>query len=419
MTALTRRNLLKAGAAAVPAIALSAGPAHATTAGPLATGTVPASLAGFDKVVQTFMTERKISCGQLAMTKHGKLVMARGYGTYAPPTKAYILARVTPTSLFRIASLSKSITSAAIMRLVQDGKLSLGAPVTTLLGLSATADPRMDQVTVLRLMQHLGGWNRDTSKDPLWIDHTIAAALDVPLPIGHDDIIAYRNARPLDHDPGTRMYYSNYGYMLLGRIIAKVSGRSYEDYVKQAVLAPVGITRMRLGRSLRSEMSASEVSYTSKYTNKSVVDGSGQVVPFPYGGFNMPNQDANGGWIASAVDMVRYARIFDAAGPVLNANSLATIMAKPEIGESGDGWWYGCGWYARQVPGNLNTWHSGGMPGTHTYLARLQNGWTYSFLFNRREEEGSLDFDTLDDQMNRTPVNGSWPTTDLFPQYGF
>ncbi|GGQ26009.1 serine hydrolase domain-containing protein [Streptosporangium pseudovulgare] len=415
MTTLSRRNLLRAGAGALPALALGARPALAAPLPPEVTvsGTAPSSLAGFDNVMKTFVKERGISSAQLAITKYGKLVLARGY-TYSDGSR--YVPQTTPTSLFRIASLSKHITATAIMRLVQDGRLSLSAPVTTLLGLSATADPRLAQVTVLRLLQHLGGWDRDVSGDQLWLDHTISAALDAPLPIGHDDIIRYATGRPLDFDPGSKMVYSNYGYLLLGRIVEKVSGMDYESYVRQTLFAPVGVTRMRIGRSLRSEALPGEVSYDSQYTRKTVLDDSGTVVPYQYGGFNMPNQDANGGWVASAVDLVRFARVFDAAGPVLNSTSISRMVAKPEIGVSGDGWWYGAGWYVRQVTGHLNTWHAGGMPGTYTYLARLQNGFTYAALFNRREEAGTLDFDVLSPRMNAVTVT-SWPTTDLFPQY--
>ncbi|MBB4943146.1 N-acyl-D-amino-acid deacylase [Streptosporangium album] len=416
MTTLSRRNLLRASAGLVPAVALGARPAQAVLAPVVTTsGTAPAALAGFDNVMKTFVTERNISCAQLAIAKKGKILLARGY-RYSDGSQA--LPSVTPTSLFRIASLSKHITAAAIMRLVQDGKLSLSTPVTTLLGLSATADPRLKQVTVLRLIHHLGGWDRDKSKDPLWLDHTISASLDVPLPISQDDIVRYVTARPLDHDPGSKMVYSNYGYMLLGKIIEKVSGMSYESYVKQKLFAPVGITRMRIGHSLRSEAEATEVVYSSQYTQKSVMDDSGSTVPYQYGGFNMPNQGANGGWLASAVDLVRFSRVFDAAGPVLNAASITKILAKPEIGISADGSWYGGGWYVRQVPGNLNTWHAGGMPGTYTYLARLQNGFTYAALFNRREEQGTLDYDVLSPLMNaQIGKVTTWPTTDLTSKY--
>ncbi|TMR96488.1 serine hydrolase domain-containing protein [Nonomuraea basaltis] len=414
MTTLSRRNLLKAGAIGVPAAALAGRPALAAAPLPVVetSGSAPVQLAGFDKVMKTFVQDRKITAAQLAIMKSGRIVLARGY-RYNDFSRA--LPTVSPTSLFRIASVSKNITSAAIMRLVQDGKLSLSAKVTQLLGLTP-ADPRMAQVTVLRLMQHLGGWDKDVSKDQLWLDHTIAATLDVPLPIGHADIIRYATARQLDFDPGTKMVYSNYGYMLLGRIIAKVSGTSYESYIKTKLLQPLGITRMRLGKSLRSQAAPGEIAYESQYTNKSVVDTSGTVVPFPYGGFNMPNQDANGGWLASAVDLVRWTLAFDKPGTVLSSASIAKLVAKPEIGINEYGSWYGGGWWVRQVTGHLNTWHNGSMPGTFTYLARLQNGFSYAVLFNRREESGSLDYDTIDDDINKVSVS-SWPQGDLTGRY--
>ncbi|WP_307848822.1 serine hydrolase domain-containing protein [Microbispora oryzae] len=407
--------MFKVGAGLVPAVALPSSPAYAAAAPTLTvTGTAPSQLAALDNLMKTYIKQRNISCAQLAAVKNGKLVLARGYrysGDTAVPA-------VQPTSLFRIASLSKNITAAAVLRLAQDGKVSLGAKVADLLGLSAAADSRLKNVTLWRLMQHTGGWDRDISGDYLWVDPTVAAKLGVPLPVGKSDIIKYAGGRPLDFAPGARMAYSNYGYMLLGLVIEKVSGQSYESYVKQKLLAPVGITRMRLGRTLKSQAAPGEVPYYSDYTTKTVLDASGAVVPWPYGGFNMLNHDANGGWLSSAVDLVRWARIFDAAGPALNATSITRAFAKPEIGVSTDGSWYGCGWYVRQVTGHLNTWHNGSMPGTYAYLARLQQGFTYAAIFNHREETGTLDYDVLSSQMN-TAWNGvtTWPTKDLFPTY--
>ncbi|GLW09201.1 hypothetical protein Misp01_43300 [Microtetraspora sp. NBRC 13810] len=423
---LTRRDMLRAGAGIVPAAALTGlvTPAAqaaqtATTATTAAatmtlTGTAPSQLAALDTVMKTYIQERGIPGAQLAAVKNGKLVMARGYRYTADTT----VPAVQPTSLFRIASLSKNITAAAILRLAQDGKLSLGAKVTDVLGLPTSGDSRLAQVTMWRLMQHTGGWDRDISPDWLWADPTVAAALDKPLPVTNKDIINYVSTRRLDFAPGSRMAYSNYGYMLLGRVIEKVSGQSYESYVKQKLLAPARITRMRLGHTLRSQAAPGEMPYFSDFTTKTVLNDSGAVVPWPYGGFNMTNHDANGGWLASAVDLVKWAGVFDAAGTVLNATSISRAFAKPEIGVSPDGSWYGCGWYVRQVTGHLNTWHNGSMPGTYTYLARLQNGFTYAAVFNHREESGTLDYDVLSSRMN-TAWNSvkTWPTTDLFPKY--
>jgi CubicO group peptidase (beta-lactamase class C family) len=400
----------------VPAVVFGAPPVRASSAPAVqVSGVVPAALAGFDRVLKTYITERDISCAQLAIAKNGKLVLARGY-RYSSDGRT--VPTVSPTSLFRIASLSKHITATAVMRLVQDGKLTLGASVASLLGLSTAADPRLADVTVWRLLQHTGGWDLALSQDYLYLDHVIAGALGVPLPITQDHIIKYASSRPLDFAPGSRYAYSNYGYMLLGRIIEKVSGLSYESYVKQKLLAPAGISRMRLGRSLKSEAVSTEVPYESQYTAKSVVDESGATVPFPYGGFNMPNQDANGGWLASAVDMVKFSTVFDAAGPVLNAASIAKLFAKPETGITSGGSWYGGGWYVRTSGSGLNTWHNGSMPGTFTFLARLSSGVSYCAVFNRREETGSPDFDGIDPLLGKAAgAVTSWPTTDLTSNY--
>ncbi|MEU6717790.1 serine hydrolase domain-containing protein [Nonomuraea sp. NPDC046802] len=410
---LSRRRLLAAGAATLPAIALgSPRPAFAATV--QTSGVLPAALARYDTVLKTYITDRKISCAQLAITKNGKLVLARGYRYSDDPS----VPTVSPTSLFRIASLSKHITAMAIMRLAQDGKLSLGTSVATLLGLSTTADPRLKNVTVWRLLQHTGGWDRDLSGDQLYKDHDIAKSLGVTLPITRDHIVQYASGRPLDFAPGSRFAYSNYGYLLLGLIVEKASGMSYESYVKQRILAPVGITRLRLGRTLKAQAAPGEVVYESAKTSKTVTDASGAIVPSPYGGFSMENRGPGGGWLASAVDLVRLARVLDAPGTVLNSTSIGRMVAKPEIGVSPNGSWYGAGLYVRQVTGHLNTWHSGGLPGTYTYTARLQNGFTYAALFNRTEETGTPDFDVLSSLINDTTGKiTSWPTTDLFPRY--
>ena len=72
---------------------------------------------------------------------------------------------------------------------------------------------------------------------------------------------------------------------------------------------------------------------------------------------------------------------------MLSSTSIAKLFAKPETGVNSAGSWYGGGWWCRRYR-HLNTWHNGSMPGTFAYLARLQNGFSYALLFNRREESG-------------------------------
>jgi hypothetical protein len=131
--------------------------------------------------------------------------------------------------------------------------------------------------------------------------------------------------------------------------------------------------------------------------------------------------DANGGWIASAPDLVRWAKMFDASSTVLNSTSLASVWAKPETGISTDGWYYGLGWQVRpttQGGTGRNTWHTGSLPGTFTLLVRTYNGMSWAALFNRRDDPSGKSYGDIDAAL-WTAAAGvkSWPTNDLFPQY--
>ncbi|GGS85046.1 serine hydrolase domain-containing protein [Nonomuraea spiralis] len=400
---ITRRNLLTIGATA---LALGALPARAASA----TGIVTDELAPLDAMMRAFLAERDITCAQLAVAKAGRLVLARGYGSYGPANTA-----VQPTSLFRVASLSKHITAAAIMRLVQEGRLRLSDSVADLLGLSLAADPRLVTVSVRRLMQHLGGWDKTAAgRDYIFSDRDIAAELGVPLPIGLEHILRYATSRPLDHDPGARYSYNNYNFLLLGRIIEKVSGLDYATYVKNKVMAPLGVTRPRL----TTNPGTGEVPYLSKYTTTTVLDESGKVVPYPYGGTNYANCDSSGGWAASAVDLVRLTRIFDGTTSVLTPASVSALLAKPETGAFESGSWYSGGWYVRSVGSGLNLWHAGSMPGAFAVLSRTHNGIALCATFNRREESGSPDFDAFHDELyDAAQAIKTWPAGDLSSQY--
>jgi CubicO group peptidase (beta-lactamase class C family) len=380
-------------------------------------GTRLAGLGSFDTTMKSFMQARGINAGSLAVTRKGKLVLARGY-TWSTSTAL----NVQPTSLFRIASLSKPITATAVLRLVQEGKLKLTARVTDLLALTPppgkTADPRLKDVTVLRLLQHLGGWDRNLTPDPMFQDLAIAAELGVPLPVGRPSVMRHATGLKLDHAPGSTYAYSNYGYLLLGRIIEKVSGLSYATYVQRKVLTPRGITRMKLGRTLTR--ATGEVPYYSQKTGKTVLDASGKTVAAPYGSFNLENMDAHGGWLGTAVDLTRFATIFDGTTSVLNSTSVSRAFAKPETGIH-DGWYYGCGWMVRPVTGGRNTYHDGSLPGTSTLLVRRYDGLTWSVLFDQRDDAADptgAHYGDIDLLMHKAAnAVTKWPTGDLSSKY--
>ncbi|MBO2464528.1 serine hydrolase domain-containing protein [Actinomadura violacea] len=430
MAAVSRRDFGKAAGlaglgAAVPALvtgcssggseraAQAAAAQAAATRSWRVTGTALAGLGSFDATMKSFMQARNVPSGQLAVVRKGKLVLSRGY-TWSSSTGF----TTQPTTPFRMASLSKPVTATAVLRLVQDGKLKLTDRAATLLGLPTTADPRLKDVTVLRLLQHLGGWDRDITPDPMFQDAAIAKALGLPLPVKQANIMKYVSAHKLDHAPGTKYAYSNYGFMLLGRIIEKVTGQSYASYVQKAVLAPRGIKRMKLGHSLTP--ASGEVHYYSGYTARTVFDNSGKTVPTPYGGFNLENMDSHGGWLATAMDLTRFAGIYDGGTSVLNATSVKRAFTKPETGINANGWYYGCGWMVRPVTGGtgMNTWHDGSLAGTSTLLVRRNDGLAWAVLFDQRQEGGAPSYGDIDPALHKAAnAVKTWPTGDLTSKY--
>jgi CubicO group peptidase (beta-lactamase class C family) len=405
----------RALAAARSARSARAAGAAAVTRSWRVTGTSATSLNGFDAAIKSFMQARDIPSASLAVTRKGKLIAARGY-TWAAGTAA----ATAPTSLFRIASLTKPITATAVLRLVQDGRLKLTDRVTDLLDLAPAAaklaDPRLPEITVLRLLQHLGGWDQAITQDPMFSDFRIAGQLGVALPVRQADIIRYNSGLPLDHAPGTTYAYANYGYLLLGRIIEKVSGLGYPAYVQQKVLTPAKIKRMKQGKALVK--AAGEVPFYSQYTGTTVYDASAARVASPYGSFNLENMDSHGGWLASAVDLTRFAQIYDGSFSVLNSTSISHAFAKPEIGINSDGWYYGCGWQVRPVTGGRNTWHNGSLPGTYSLLVRRFDGIGWAVLFDQRDDPSAKSYDDIDPLLEDTANKvKTWPTKDLSGTY--
>ena len=185
-----------------------------------------------------FMKEHRVPGASIAVTHQGRTVFARGYGSSDIAAKEI----VQPTSLFRIASISKPITAIAILQLCEQGKLQLEDPVFSLLGIRLNAekkngsDPRLAEITVQHLLQHRGGWDRNLSFDAMFKSISFAQQQGVAPPATQEVVIQAMLKQPLDFSPGERYAYSNFGYCLLGRVIERLSGMSYESFVKQNVL---------------------------------------------------------------------------------------------------------------------------------------------------------------------------------------
>ncbi len=384
----------------------------------------------FDREVLAFMEARKVPGGALAVVKDQRLVYARGYGWADRERQEPVKAE----SLFRIASISKPFTAVGLLQLVAAGKLELEQRVFDVLDLEKIAkagklDPRWRAITLRQLLHHTGGWDRDASGDPMFKSREIATATGSRAPAQPEAIIRFQLGRPLDFDPGTRYVYSNFGYCLLGRVIEKVAGVGYEQFMRERVLAPLGITRMRLGASLAAGRLPGEVHYYTPRDEKgrAVFPGEKNPVPVPDGGFCLEAMDAHGGWLASAVDLARFAAGLDNPQPMaglpdrvkqlLYEPPAAPVSRRPD-GSLAD-FYYGCGWLVRPIgrKGKANYWHNGSLPGTSTLLVRRFDGLSWAVLFNQRSEDGKLPDGAIDAALHRAAdAVAAWPTEDLFPR---
>jgi len=346
-------------------------------------------------------------CAVLGVTKGGRLVYARGYG-YADVA---LKTQVQPNTLFRLASVSKPITAAGIDLLVEQGKLSYGTAVFSILPditplPGALVDPRISRITILDLMTHYSGWARDLTQDI----RAAAQQLNLPLPGTFVGWARYELGFPLDNTPGTTFAYCNFCYDLLAQVIEEVSEVPYETFIRQKVLAKIGDTASRVGSHLQSGTLPGEVTYYTSASNQSVptiYSDTPPFVPAPYGGFTMDwgAGSGAGAWVSNTMEVLRLvASVTLSSQPAL----LAQIPHRPAWAFSalpiGTGWEYV---------------HDGGLPGTSAVL-HIKDDMAWCFLTNT--DVGSAAFSGELDSALRSFIlqadsSNAWPPSDAFPQY--
>jgi len=318
----------------------------------------------------------------VAIARHGRIAYAEAFGQIGHGFDAPL----TTENLFRIASVSKPITSTAIFLLVEQGKLRLDDTVIGNNGLLGTQygtrpyGPGIERITIDHLLTHTsGGW--DPGHDPMFAYPELSQA----------DLISWAlDTIPLQNSPGAKFAYSNFGYCLLGRIIEKVSGQSYRDFVKQNVLQPSGATDMSIAGNSIAERAPSEVFYYGQ----TLVPGE-QHYDDPYA-LNVQRMDSHGGWIASPSDLVRFSLHLDgpeASGKILRAETVALMTTRSPVAPN-----YARGW---AVNDRGNRWHSGDLGGTSAILVRTAGGFHWAALTNTRCARSAAALDDLVWEMAR------------------
>ena len=365
------------------------------------TGSALPGLGAYDEFMLALIKKWDVPGAGLAVAHKDKLLLVRGYGL-ASKERAV---PVEPTSLFRLASLSKTITAVTVLQLVQEGRLKLDDKVLPLLGeigprADRIADSRVHDITVRHLLQHSGGFDRDRSGDAVFLPGAAAAArrqggsLPPDCPTVLRDILE----RKLDFAPGEVFAYSNVGYCILGRVVERVTGTPYETHVREHVLAPAGATRMRIGRTLQP--AEGEVAYYDYREAKEVraMPGLGaKLAPQPYGAFAVETMDSYGGWIGAPVDYLRFilaiegrrgaALLKTATLTEMNASSGLKAASPDAEGYNTSNTFYGLGINVRPVRNGANLFHFGSLPGTSTLAVRTADGFAWVAAFNSRPRD--------------------------------
>ncbi len=341
------------------------------------------------QAVQNFMTAHNVPGVSIAMTRNGALMFARGFGNADTAGTA-----VTPSHLFRIASVSKPITSMAVFRAIEAGMFALndlvfgqGSILGTQFGTPPYPDARIAQITVQHLLEHTSGWSG--AQDPMFGQPTAT----------HADLIGQMLALNLANNPGAIFEYSNFGYCVLGRILEQVSGLTYPDFVRQHVLAPCGVSDMHIAGDTLAQRRPNEVTYTQQ----------GAVSPYA---IPVARMDAHGGWIANPTDLLRILLRFDgfASRPdLLQPGTISTMVTATTAPRSdGTAANYAKGW---AVNGAGSWWHIGDFTGTISEIVRTADGFCWAILANTRDDAQLDPMRTAIDNLGWTIKNGitDWP----------
>jgi len=365
-----------------------------------------------EKSVEWFLMNYDIKGASVAVAREGKLVYARGFG-YASLADSV---PVEPYHRFRIASVSKLVTAVAIMKLQEEGLLSVHDRVFGSDGIlddtlfNNPKDKRVFDITVGHLLAHEGGWSQRYG-DQMFMPEVIARTLDVPMPVDTKTIIRFALDKNLHFTPGAGQSYSNLGYSILGLVIEKVSGMGYEEYCARNVLEPLGIYDMALGHNLPDMSLPLEVSYyeVSNAPLKPSVYGTGEMVPASRGGNDIEALGAAGAWVATAPDLMRLLLSvdgFDDPKDILSPESI-TFMTDVYNGYAPVGW--------RATMVNGSWWRTGSFSGTTAMMKRMPDGTAWVVLLNSSAWNGPELSSDIDQMMSRflSKVR-DWPEHDLF-----
>ena len=360
------------GALAAIGAALVPGPAVPVTGAAAPDGLTPDLVRRIDDYVVDAMAARRVPGVALAVVHDDDLVLARGYGVGGTDRRP-----MTPDTPFVLASVSKSFTSLAVMQLVEDGLVELDAPVVDSLGWFRVDHPSWgDEITIRHLLNQTSGFDTPQGWRLIERGHQHSLASDVR------DLAGVRPTHP----PGDRYRYSNRNHQILGALVEEVTGRTYEEYLTEEVLAPLG-----MAHTAASEDAARAAGLSEGYR---VWWG----VPVPHGTTIVTGAVPMGGVASSAADMSRYLRAYLGGGEldgvrVLSAGGVDAMFtpgpADPEAfaEEEAPRSAYAMGWdWSEEDDGEVRLSHGGTAPEFSAGMVLVpEEGWGVVALANAQD----------------------------------
>jgi len=303
----------------------------------------PARRTQIEAAVSKFMASTHVPGLSVAVVENGHYEWAEGFGLADVENNS----PASEHTLYRLASISKSLTAVAAMQLFEHGQLDLDAPVQKY---CPAFPPKQSPITTRQVMGHLGGirhYKFDSPDDP---EVANTKHFDNPIQAGLD---FFKND-PLVDDPGKHFHYSTQGYTIVGCVIEGASGGKYLDFMRQNVFAPAGMEHTQ------ADDRFAIIPYRTRFYRKTE-SGTVQNADFLDSSYKIPG----GGLVSSAEDMAHFeVAILNDKLIKRTTRDLMWTPLKPSDG-SKDG--YGLGWgMADDDDGIASFGHSGGQQGTST-----------------------------------------------------
>lgn len=307
-----------------------------------------------DSLVEILLEDNLMPGMSVALAVDGKIIFTRAYGL----ADVEVNAPAKPETVFGISSITKQFTAAAIMRLAEQGKISLDDPVIKYL---PDYPVQGQPVTVKHLLNHTSGIR----------DREIRSAADLQklrLDLTFEELVDMTSKQPFLFPPGENHDYNNMGYTLLGQIIYEVTEKSWLDYIKSEFLKPLNLENTFYGDPVQLIPDRAE----------GYMDRGGKLVNTPY--ISMQIAGSAGSLFSTVEDLVHWTHMLH-AGKIVSTE-LLDQMTTPTVLAGGDTIGYGYGLRLSELGGHRKVYH-GGTFGFGPYLAHYpEDGLTIAILTN-------------------------------------